>query len=77
MCPTVAARGLLGIIVNDPSHVLAISPFILAEVGKALSYPDMPKPKRLGLSSPLPPPRLATVHAAFSSPISLKTNHLS
>jgi putative PIN family toxin of toxin-antitoxin system len=35
------ARRLLGIIAGDPSHELALSPFILAEVGKALSYPHM------------------------------------
>ena len=28
-------------IASDPSHVLALSGFILAEVGKALSYPQM------------------------------------
>jgi len=43
------ARRLLGIIANDPSHVLAISPFILAEVGKALSYPHMERV--LGITS--------------------------
>jgi putative PIN family toxin of toxin-antitoxin system len=35
------ARRLLGVIANDPANVLAVSPFILAEVGKALSYPHM------------------------------------
>ena len=35
------ARRLLGLIAVDQSHVLAISPFILSEVGKALSYPHL------------------------------------
>src|SRR5258706_15828999 len=35
------ARRLLGVIDRDPANVLAVSPFILAEVGKALSYPRM------------------------------------
>jgi predicted nucleic acid-binding protein len=32
------ARRLLQKIANDSSHILAISPFILGEVGKALAY---------------------------------------
>ena|SRR5258707_15423321 len=36
-----AARRLLQRLAEDPSQVLALSPFILAEVGKALSYPNL------------------------------------
>ena len=32
------ARVVLQRIANDPSHLLAIAPFILAEVGRVLSY---------------------------------------
>ena len=35
------ARRLVEMIASDPSHALAVSAFILAEVGKALSYPQM------------------------------------
>lgn len=35
------ARRLLQRIADDSSHVLAISPFILAEIGKVLCYPRM------------------------------------
>ena len=35
------AHRLLEAIAADPAHVLALSPFIIGEVGKALSYPRM------------------------------------
>jgi putative PIN family toxin of toxin-antitoxin system len=35
------ARRLLQNIAGNPAHVLALSPFILGEVGKALSYPRL------------------------------------
>jgi putative PIN family toxin of toxin-antitoxin system len=35
------ARRLLQILSENPSHTLALSPFILGEVGKVLSYPRM------------------------------------
>ncbi len=35
------ARRLLGIIAGDPTHELPLSPLMLADVGKALSYPQM------------------------------------
>lgn len=34
-------------IAGDPSHELALSPFILAEVGEALSYPQMERLLRI------------------------------
>lgn len=35
------ARRLVRAIVSDPHHTLALSPFIIAEVGKALSHPRL------------------------------------
>ena len=35
------ARRLVDIIAADPHHVIALSPFILGEVGKVLAYPRM------------------------------------
>ena len=34
-------RGLVDAIALHPAHVIALSPFILGEVGKVLSYPRM------------------------------------
>jgi len=35
------ARRVVDAIASNPDHVIALSPFILGEVGKALSYPRM------------------------------------
>lgn len=35
------ARRLIDVLSAHPGHVIALSPFILAEVGKVLSYPRM------------------------------------
>src|SRR5260370_24654185 len=35
------ARKVIDILASDPDHVIALSPFILGEVGKVLSYPRM------------------------------------
>lgn len=35
------ARRLIDIVAADPGHVIALSPFILGEVGKVLSYPRL------------------------------------
>ena len=35
------ARRLIDILATHPDHVIALSPFILGEVGKVLSYPRM------------------------------------
>jgi len=41
------ARRLLQIIASNPSHILAISPFILGEVGKALAYSKLSQALRI------------------------------
>ena len=35
------ARRLVDLVAGDPNHVIALSPFILGEVGKVLSYPRL------------------------------------
>jgi putative PIN family toxin of toxin-antitoxin system len=35
------ARRLLELLASNPTHTIVLSPFIIAEVGKALSYPHM------------------------------------
>ena len=41
------ARRLLQKIADNPSHILAISPFILGEVGKALAYSKLSQTLRI------------------------------
>jgi putative PIN family toxin of toxin-antitoxin system len=41
------ARRLLGMIAENPSHQLALSPYILAEVGKTLAYSKLQKVLRI------------------------------
>ncbi len=41
------ARKLLQRIADDPSHVLVLSPYILGEVGKALSYSPIQRVLRI------------------------------